>query len=63
MLYEVALVRIPTKKDQEDGKLEELIMSPEAVIARDEKSAAVKAVAGKQLDNLDNVEVLVRPFA
>ena len=61
MLYEVALVEQPSKKDA----MEKLIMSPKPVIARDEQSAGVIAV----LDNKDSitcdmsrVQVLVRPF-
>ncbi|MCP3684959.1 MAG: hypothetical protein GY861_20040 [bacterium] len=60
MLYQVALIRKPTKKQAEDGKLEELIMEPKAVIAADDKTAAIKAC--KEIDSLDNVEVIVRPF-
>ena len=67
MLYLVALVKKPTKKEIEDeGKQEELILAPTAVIARDDKSAAVQAVhtnKDKIRDaDLNNVEVLVRPF-
>ncbi len=65
MLYLVALVQKPTKKEEEDGKVETLILPPTPVIARDDKSAAVKAVAeskDKITTDLSNVEVLVRPF-
>lgn len=65
MLYLVALVRKPTKKEEEDGKQEVLILPPTAVISRDDKSAAVQAVAankGKIDTDLSNVEVMVRPF-
>lgn len=65
MLYLVALVQKPTKKEEEDGKQEVLILAPTPVIARDDKSAAVQAVASskeKITSDLANVEVLVRPF-
>lgn len=65
MLYLVALIQKPTKKEQEDGKQETLILPPTPVIANDDKQAAVKAVAqskDKIAESLDNVEVLVRPF-
>lgn len=65
MLYLVALIQKPTKKELEDGKQEQLILAPTAVIAQDDKAAAVKAVTqnkDKIEGNLDNVEVLVRPF-
>jgi hypothetical protein len=66
MLYLVALIKKPTKKQEEDGKQEELILAPTPVIARDDKSAAVQAVSNskdKIADtDLSNVEVIVRPF-
>lgn len=65
MLYLVALIQKPTKKEEEDGKQESLIMPPTPVIARDDKAAAIKAVqenASKISADLSNVEVLVRPF-
>jgi hypothetical protein len=66
MLYEVALIEKPTKKEQEDGAVERLILSPTAVIANDDKSAGVQAVMqnkDKITGDLSRVEVLVRPFA
>lgn len=66
MLYEVALIEIPTKKEQEDGKSEKLILPPTPVIAGDDKAAAVQAVAqnkDKVPSDLSRVQVLVRPFA
>lgn len=65
MLYLVALIQKPTKKESEDGKGETLIMPPTPVIANDDKSAAIKAVkeqGDKITTDLSNVEVLVRPF-
>lgn len=66
MLYEVALIEKPTKKELEEGKGERLIMAPTPVIANDDKSAGVQAVM-KNKDKIDGdlsrVEVLVRPFA
>lgn len=66
MLYEVALIEKPTKKEQEDGKTEKLILPPTPVIASDHKSAGVQAVMqnkDKLTCDLSMVEVLVRPFA
>lgn len=65
MLFLVALIQKPTKAEEENGKQESLVMPPTPVIARDDKSAAVKAVAenkDKITTDLSNVEVLVRPF-
>jgi len=66
MLFEVALIKKPTKKQAEEGAIEELIMAPQPVIARDDKGAAIKAVVenkDKIKVDLALVEVLVRPFA
>lgn len=66
MLYEVAMIQHPTQKEKEDGAQEKLVMTPEAVIAKDEQQAAVAAVMKKK-DTLEcdmsRIEVLVRPFA
>lgn len=66
MLYEVALIEKPTKKELEDGKAERLILPPTPVIADNDKSAGVQAVMqnkDKISGDLSRVEVLVRPFA
>lgn len=66
MLYEIALIQLPTKKEAEDGKAETLILPPTPVIAQDDKAAAVQAVAqnkDKVPADLSRVQVLVRPFA
>lgn len=66
MLFEVALVQQPTKKEAEEGIGEKLILAPTAVIANDDKAAAVQAVAAnkdKVPTDLARVQVLVRPFA
>lgn len=65
MLYLVALIQKPTKKQEEDGQQETLILPPTPIIAKDDKSAAVQAVANnkdKITADLQNVEVIVRPF-
>ncbi len=66
MLYEVALIEVPTKQEAENGKQERLVLSPTAVIARDDKSAGIQAVMqhkDKLPEDLGRVTVLVRPFA
>jgi len=66
MVFQVCLVKKPTKKEAEDGIQEELILAPTAVIANDDKSAGVQAVMqnkDKITGDLSRVEVLVRPFA
>ena len=66
MLYWVAATLEPNKKQRdEEGKMEELVMQPKIVVAKDDKSAAIKVVMesdelkGK---DLDRIQVVVRPF-
>jgi hypothetical protein len=69
MLYEVAILEKPTKKEIEDeGKTERLVFGPKAVIANDSKSAAIAAVLdgdnGSKIEvDRSRMTVLVRPFA
>lgn len=65
-LFEVAIIQKPTKKEAEEGTgTEKLLFGPQAVLARDQQSAAIAAVTGpnapKELD-MTRAEVLVRPF-
>jgi hypothetical protein len=66
MLYEVAIITKPSPKQLEEGEQEKLILPPCAVIASDDKSAAVVAVMENKdkIPNGDmkNLEVLVRSF-
>lgn len=65
-LFEVAILQKPTPKEVEEGKGEELIMAPFAVVAADPQSAAIKATRNQsRLDNVDynRIQLLVRPFA
>ena len=64
-LFEVAILEQPTKKSQETGIGEKLIMSPKCVLAKDSQSAAIKATQGEDLSKVDfdRMLVLVRPFA
>lgn len=64
-LFEVALLKKPTRKEVEEGTAkEELVFGPEPVVAKDTQSAAIAAVmkSGAKVD-MERVEVLVRPFA
>lgn len=64
-LYEIALIQNPTKIEAENGSLGKLIMPPVYVMARNEQAAGVQAVMANKAtlpDELDRVEVLVRPF-
>ena len=66
MLFEVAILEKPTKKEiEEEGKTERLVFGPKAVIANDSQSAAIAAVLdnGKIEVDRSRMTVLVRPFA
>ena len=62
-LFEVAIIRKPTVKEQDDGGVEELVFGPTAVIASDSQSAAISAVTKSEKPvDMQRCEVLVRPF-
>jgi len=68
MLYEVAILETPTKKEMEEGKTERLVFGPKAVIANDPQSAGIAAVLdgnnGEKIEvDRARMKVLVRPFA
>lgn len=65
MLFEVAVLKKPTKKEvEETGATEELIFGPKPVVARDSQTAAIQAIMGADGPiDLSKCEVLVRPFA
>lgn len=64
MLFEVAILERPTKKKKDEGVTEKLILAPTAVVAPDEKTAAIIGSRKADLDKVapDRMEVLVRPF-
>ena len=66
MLYWVAAVEEPTKKqkDEEDAQ-EVVVLQPKIVAAKDDKMAAIKVIresAELKDKNLDRITVVVRPF-
>ncbi len=65
MLFEVAILEQPTKKEAEEGACEKLVFGPKAVIAKDTQSAAIAAVLDGEKITVDRTRmtVLVRPFA
>lgn len=66
-LFEVAILKVPTEKEEEDGKKEELVFNPKFVVAATGQSAAqnifIKEAASLADYDVDTLEVLVRPFA
>ena len=66
MLYEVAIIKKPTKKEIEDGTgVEKLLLPPTCVLAANPQGAVIVAVTkdgGVQDFDANYCEVLVRPF-
>jgi hypothetical protein len=67
MLFEVAIVQKPTKKEMAGGQGEAIVLNPTAIVAQDEQAAAINAVLdhGEKIRDIDRtrMEVYVRPFA
>ena len=66
MLYWVAAVEEPTKKQKDDeDKQEVVVLQPKIVAAKDDKMAAIKVIRESvelKDKNLDRIQVVVRPF-
>ena len=66
MLYWVCAILEPSKKQkEEENKMEEIILQPKIVVAKDDKSAAIKVVMDSpelKGKDLDKIQVVVRPF-
>lgn len=66
-LYEVAIIRKPTKKEAAEGTAGEvLLLAPVPILARDPQGAVIAAVTkdgGIRDFDPNYCEVLVRPFA
>lgn len=66
-LFEVAIIRKPTKKEIDEGTGSEgIVLAPTAVVARDAQGAVIAAVTrdgGLKDFDANKCEVLVRPFA
>jgi hypothetical protein len=68
MLFEVAILELPTKKETQEGSGQErLVLKPVFVVAKESQAAAIIA-ALENSDRLGGVDhsrmaVLVRPFA
>jgi len=66
MLYEVAILEVPTREQEKAGQAEKLIFGPAPVVASDDRNASISVV----IDNADKfanvakdrMKVLIRPF-
>lgn len=64
-LYQYAVLWHPTEKQEEDGKSSVIAVDVTTILARDEKSAvlqAARAVPEEFVEDVDQLEVVVRPF-
>jgi hypothetical protein len=66
MLFEVAVLVTPTVNEKEEGKLEEIVLHPQFIIAADAQSASMQVIMDntEALTKVDKsrLQVLVRPF-
>lgn len=64
MLFEVAVVELPNKKEAADGVLEKLVYGPAYIVAKDSAGAERKALRTPEAAaiDIDRAHVLLRPF-
>jgi len=63
MLFEVAVIEVPSVHEQEAGIQEKLVLGPVAVVAKDKDGAIAAALLNKQVQwEPAKAQVLVRPF-
>jgi hypothetical protein len=68
MLYEVAIIEQPTKKEIEEGTgMEKLILAPVTILAKDPQAAAMQVALANastvKAADPNRMQVLIRPFA
>ena len=63
MLYDVAILEKPTKKEAEAGKKEKLKYGPQAIVADTEEGARIQAIKACPDIDTDRAQVLIRPFS
>ncbi len=64
-LFEYSIIAHPTEKEGKDGKVTEIVVEPEVILAADERSATIIAsrkIPDAWITKLDQVEIAVRPF-
>lgn len=64
-LFEYVVLWHPTEKESKDGKKSSIIVPKKEVLVADDKTAFILAnreIPETYLDQLDQVEVIVRPF-
>ena len=64
LFWVCAFERQPKKKDEEE-QMPKLILQPKCILAKDDKSAAIKAMRDEEslkTCDIDRLEIAVRPF-
>lgn len=64
-LFEYTVIWHPTKEESKSGKKSEMIVKPTIQLGADDKGVgmkAIKAIPAQYDGQLDQVEVVVRPF-
>jgi hypothetical protein len=64
-IYQYAVVWHPDEDQEKEGKKSEIIINPDYLLAKDERSALItlsRNIPEKYLDQLDQLEIAIRPF-
>jgi hypothetical protein len=64
-LYEFAILYHPTAEQRKKGQKDEIVVKPTTILAQDERTAtltAAREIPEKYMDQLDQIEVAIRPF-
>lgn len=64
-LFEYALIWHPKKEQSKDGQRSKIVLEPKLVLGTDDKSVgmkAIKAIPAEYDDQLEQIEVVVKPF-
>jgi hypothetical protein len=64
-LFQTAILLHPTEEESKEGKSTEMVQEPKTTLAKDEKSAALKAnvsIPAEYHDKLDQIEIIVVNF-
>ena len=65
ILFEYAVIWHPTDEQVKEGKKSTLVQQPKCMLAKEEKAVFMTAVSlleGEYKDQLDQIDVIVRPF-
>lgn len=64
-LFQYALIWHPTREQSKEGKKSLIVLAPTLVLGSDDKSVgmrAIKAIPAEYDNQLDQIEVVIKPF-